>query len=222
MRTELPVEPVVDSPVFRASLTALDAKATAVRKTCKNVLQAAQSVRDLLEKLELAESELFDSLDQLRRQIIPVEAKGFPGGVEQTGIADSVVRDLKAWKVNERTEERQRLEVLVTSRVKALKVEMKAKGVGAGGILNTFEVRMTIPESARSSSSLPGPLESLLSGTRKISRPSKRSPERNRCISYPSNSSSSRIRAPAIYRSLATPVCDSALQSVMCRSGDLP
>jgi hypothetical protein len=177
MRTELPVEPVVDSPVFRASLTALDAKATAIRKTCKNVLQAAQSVHDLLEKLELAESELFDSLDQLRRQIVPVEAKGISSGVEQTGTADSVVRDLKAWKVNERTEERQRLEVLVTSRVKALKVEMKAKGVGAGGLLNTFEVRNAIPEDPCSSSSLPGSLESLLPRTRKVSCTSERSPE---------------------------------------------
>lgn len=143
MWSELPVEPAVDSPVFRASLTALDAKASAIRKTCKNALQAAQTVHDLLEKLELAESDLFDSLDLLKRQIVLIDSKGVSTGVEQTRTADGVVRDLKAWKLNERTEERQRLDALVISRMRALKTEMKSKGVGAGGSLNTFEVGLT-------------------------------------------------------------------------------
>lgn len=142
MWTELPIEPAADSPVFRASLTALDVKACAIRKTCKNALQAAQSVHDLLEKLELAESDLYDSLDLLRRQIVQVDAKGALTGLDQTATADGVVRDLKAWKINDRTGERQRLDVLVTSRVRALKAEMKAKGVGAGGTLSAFEVRL--------------------------------------------------------------------------------
>ncbi|GHJ87273.1 hypothetical protein NliqN6_3675 [Naganishia liquefaciens] len=135
MWSELPVEPAVDSPVFRASLTALDVKACAVRKTCKNALQAAQTVHDLLEKLEAAESDLFESLDLLKRQIVPVD----PKSIEQTGAADGVVGDLKAWKMKERTDERQRLDSLVISRIRALKTEMKSKGIGAGGSLGIFE-----------------------------------------------------------------------------------
>jgi hypothetical protein len=140
MRTELPIEPAVDSPVFRASLTALDAKASAIRKTCKNALQAAQAVHELLDKLEVAESELFDTLDTLKRHIVPKDTKGTIG-LDQAGSGDDFVRDLKAWKLNERTEERQRLDTLVTCRVRALRADMKLKGIGGGGTLSSFEVR---------------------------------------------------------------------------------
>jgi hypothetical protein len=139
MKNELPIEPAADSPVFRASLTALDAKASAIRKTCKNALQAAQAVHELLEKLEAAESELFDTLDSLKRHIVQVDTKG-TAGQDGSGLADDVVRDLKAWKMNERAEERQRLDTLVTSRVRALRADMKLKGVGGGGTLSSFEV----------------------------------------------------------------------------------
>jgi hypothetical protein len=139
MSTELPIEPVSDSPVFRASLSSLDTKASAIRKTCKNALQAAQLVHDLLEKLETAESELFDTLDVLKRQIVKVDTKGTTG-LDHAGPGGELVRDLKAWKMNERTEERQRLEKLVTSRIRALRADMKVKGIGGGGTLNAFEV----------------------------------------------------------------------------------
>lgn len=142
MRTKLPIEPAADSPVFRASLTALDAKASAIRKTCKNALQAAQAVHDLLEKLEIAESELFDTLDSLKRHIVQGDTKG-TADQDHAGSADDVVRDLKAWKMNERTEERQRLDALVTCRVRALRADMKGKGIGGGGTLSSFEVRQT-------------------------------------------------------------------------------
>lgn len=125
--------------MFRASLTALDAKASAIRKTCKNALQAAQVVHDLLEKLEVAESDLFDTLDALKRHIVQVDTKG-TAGLDHARSADDVVRDLKAWKMNERMEERQRLDALVTCRIRAVRADMKHKGIGGGGTLSSFEV----------------------------------------------------------------------------------
>ncbi|KAJ9122342.1 hypothetical protein QFC22_001763 [Naganishia vaughanmartiniae] len=138
MASDLPIDPVVDSPVFRASLASLDAKTHTIQKKCKNALQAALAVSELLEKLEAAESELFDTLDELKQQIVKVDSKG-KDGLEHTQAEAGVVKDLKAWKRGERMEERQQLETLVTSRVKALQMDFKAKGLGGGGALNTFE-----------------------------------------------------------------------------------
>ncbi|KAJ9095360.1 hypothetical protein QFC19_007604 [Naganishia cerealis] len=138
MDTDLPIEPVDDSPVFRASLAGLDAKAYAVRKTCKTALQAAHTVYELLEKLEAAEAELFETLDTLKQQIVKVDAKG-KDGHNHTRDETGVVKDLRAWKMNERMEERQQLETLVTSRIKAIQTDLKSKGLGGGGALNTFE-----------------------------------------------------------------------------------
>ncbi|KAJ9100614.1 hypothetical protein QFC21_003658 [Naganishia friedmannii] len=138
MTTELPIDPVVDSPVFRASLASLDAKTQIIQKKCKNALQAALVVSELLEKLQAAETELFDSLDELKQQIVKVDSKG-KDGHEQSQAEAGVVKDLRAWKMGERMEERQQLETLVTSRVKALQLDLKVKGLGGGGALNTFE-----------------------------------------------------------------------------------
>lgn len=139
MAAELPIDPVVDSPVFRASLASLDAKSQIIQKKCKNALQAALAVSELLKKLEAAESELFDTLDELKQQIVKVDSKG-KDGHEQSQAEAGIVKDLRAWKMAERMEERQQLETLVTSRVKALQMDLKVKGLGGGGALNSFEV----------------------------------------------------------------------------------
>jgi hypothetical protein len=138
---DLPQEPLADSPVFRASLSALDHRTHAVKSACKTSLLQAVALQELLAQVDQAEDELYRSLSALGCSVDGDSAR-------RDGSADESPFDLegfRAWKAKRRQEEMERLNTLVIARLRGLRSDIKTRGTGGGGALSKFEVSTTRP-----------------------------------------------------------------------------
>ena len=160
--TDLPQEPLEDSPVFRASLSSLDHRTHAVKSACKTSLLQAIALQELLAQVDQAEDELYRSLSALGRCVDG-------GSGTARGSADESPFDLegfRAWKAKRRQEEMERLNTLVIARLRGLRSDIKMRGTGGGGALSKFEVSMTIARSRKCSPKLKDATFPCLTGSR--------------------------------------------------------
>lgn len=151
------LEPVVpqDSPLFRASLAALEHQSELISKSCRSTLTAANSVLDILKSLELAEKTLFEYLGRLDELISHRDSSADSTRYEDHATRtkpslefDSperqLVRDVGDWLSRSRRDEVDRLEGVLIHRLAGLRSHLKGRGVGNGSALAGFEVRQII------------------------------------------------------------------------------
>ncbi len=135
---QLPLEPVGDSPLFRASLSSLDHRTHAIKSSCKATLVKAMALRDLLHQVEQAEDALFSELSNLGRHIDGDRREWKSGGSWHASPFD--VEGYRAWKLKRRRDETEQVDTLVISKLRALRSDIKMRGTGGGGALAKFEV----------------------------------------------------------------------------------
>jgi hypothetical protein len=110
-----------DSPIFRAHLSSIESRSSTLLRTLKLAQSQINAVLDLSYSLESAEQELFSCLE----------------GLNESG---DLVRDFARWKADQRRAEREGLDEVLGVRLKAMRGELKVKGIGNGLALSNFEV----------------------------------------------------------------------------------
>lgn len=152
----LPIEPTSDSPLFRASVASLDAAAHSAKRFAKHASVKAQVVADLLVQLEQAEEELYDAMELITRHLTSgneghdILARASNGGdtsedssgefalVEEVGM--EAMRGARRRARDHRRSERDKLEHLVQSKLRALRSDIKDRHVGDGRALQALDV----------------------------------------------------------------------------------
>lgn len=162
----LPIEPTPDSPLFRASVTSLDAAAHSAKRFAKHAYVKAQAVADLLAQLELAEEELYDALELITRHLTSgneghdvlarssngsSSSRDVPPGIDLSDnpsgevsmveeVSMEAMRGARRRARDHRRSEREKLEHLVQSKLRALRSDIKDRHVGDGRALQALEV----------------------------------------------------------------------------------
>ncbi|WVF69701.1 hypothetical protein IAT40_004480 [Kwoniella sp. CBS 6097] len=129
----VPVQPLPDSLLLRSTFTALEHSTSTLKRLSKSVLTTASVVNTLAEQLERAEDDLFAALGDLGRWL----ENGY--GIQAKGSIWEPEGGIKKVNKEKRRREREEREVWVEHGLKAVKAELKRKGLAGYGAHARFE-----------------------------------------------------------------------------------
>jgi hypothetical protein len=128
----VPIQPYPDSLLYRSTVSQLEFSATALKRLTKAVIAHAAVYTRILDELEKADDELCSSLGELGRWL---EA-GF--GVHGSVWDDEAgVRMIRRGRYRSKREE---MEAMIDAPVKAVRGDLKRKGLAGGGAQDRYEV----------------------------------------------------------------------------------
>ncbi|OCF45792.1 hypothetical protein I317_00280 [Kwoniella heveanensis CBS 569] len=129
----VPIQPLPDSLLLRSTFTALEHSTSTLKRLSKSVLTTASVVNALAEQLEKAEDDLFAALGDLGRWL----ENGY--GISAKGSIWEPEGGIKKVNKEKRRREREEREVWVEHGLKAVKAELKRKGLAGYGAHTRFE-----------------------------------------------------------------------------------
>ncbi|WVQ98149.1 hypothetical protein IAU59_005271 [Kwoniella sp. CBS 9459] len=129
----VPVQPSPDSLLLRSTFTALEHSTSTLKRLSKSVLTTASVVNTLAEQLEKAEDDLFAALGDLGRWL----ENGY--GIQARGSIWESEGGIRKVNKEKRRREREEREVWVEHGLKAVKAELKRKGLAGHGAHTKFE-----------------------------------------------------------------------------------